>query len=162
MARLDVVGVIVSDLQRSGFDQAGAVLPDGIDLVVRDAGGSTGNLSVSDATIDRRQVTATIRNDGAAPRTDYASRTMRGGRAALAAAIGATAACGGGPEMKTGPELTPVTMPDASPGIGFDYLRGSAALHRVLVPAGRSGRLDLIDPTTLEATRIGGFGALAP
>src|SRR6185437_13277616 len=30
--------VIVSDLQRSGFDQAAATLPEGIDLVVRDAG----------------------------------------------------------------------------------------------------------------------------
>lgn len=60
--------VIVSDLQRSGFDQAGAVLPEGIDLIVRDAGASSGNLSVSNAAIERRQVTATIRNAGSAPR----------------------------------------------------------------------------------------------
>ena len=60
--------VLVTDLQRSGFDQAGAALPEGIDLIVRDAGASSGNLSVSNATIDRRAVTATIRNAGAAPR----------------------------------------------------------------------------------------------
>jgi Aerotolerance regulator N-terminal/von Willebrand factor type A domain len=61
--------VVISDLQRSGFDQAGAVLPEGIDLIVRDAGGSSGNLSVSNAAIARREVTATIRNAGGAPRT---------------------------------------------------------------------------------------------
>ena len=61
--------VIVSDLQRSGFDQAGAVLPEGIDLVVRDAGAATGNLSVSNAAIDGRQVTVTVRNADGAPRT---------------------------------------------------------------------------------------------
>jgi hypothetical protein len=57
--------VIVSDLQRSGFDQAGASLPEGIDLVVRDAGAATGNVSVSNAAIDRRQVIVTVRNAGA-------------------------------------------------------------------------------------------------
>ncbi len=61
--------VIVSDLQRSGFDQAGmATLPEGIELVVRDAGGAAANLSVSGTTIDRRQVSVTVRNDGSAPR----------------------------------------------------------------------------------------------
>lgn len=57
--------VVVTDLQRSGFDQAGAVLPEGIDLAVRDAGASSGNLSVSNAAIDRRQIVVTVRNAGA-------------------------------------------------------------------------------------------------
>jgi Mg-chelatase subunit ChlD len=61
--------VIVSDLQRSGFDQSGATLPDGIDLRVLDAGGATANLSVSSATIDHRRVIVTARNGGPAPRT---------------------------------------------------------------------------------------------
>jgi len=61
--------VVVTDLQKSGFDGAGAVLPDGIDLLVRDAGAATTNLSVSSATIDRRRVTATVRSFGPAPRT---------------------------------------------------------------------------------------------
>jgi hypothetical protein len=63
--------VIVSDLQRSGFDQSGAAmgsglatLPEGIDLVVRDAGAATENLSVSNVTIDHHQVTVTVRNAG--------------------------------------------------------------------------------------------------
>jgi len=60
--------VIVSDLQRNGFDAGGAVLPEGIELIVRDAGGSVSNLSVTHTTIDRRQVIATVRNFGAAAR----------------------------------------------------------------------------------------------
>lgn len=61
--------VIVTDLQRSGFDQGGATLPEGIDLQVRDAGAAASNLAVTNATIDRRRVTATVRNFGARLRT---------------------------------------------------------------------------------------------
>lgn len=62
--------VIVSDLQRTGFDSTGAVLPEGIELSVRDAGARVSNLSVSAAAIDgaRRVATATIRNSGEEPR----------------------------------------------------------------------------------------------
>jgi hypothetical protein len=52
-----------------------------------------------------------------------------------------------------------IVLPNASPGIGFDDLRYSISLHRVLVPAGRSGRLDLIDPDRLAITEIRGFSA---
>jgi DNA-binding beta-propeller fold protein YncE len=52
-----------------------------------------------------------------------------------------------------------VDLPGAAPGIGFDDLRYSSALHRVLVPGGRSGRLDLIDPDRLTVTEVGGFSA---
>lgn len=52
-----------------------------------------------------------------------------------------------------------VAMPDGKPGIGFDDLRWSAASKRVLVPGGRSGKLDLIDPATRAVTAIGGFSA---
>jgi hypothetical protein len=61
--------VIVTDLQRSGFDEFSAVLPEGIDLQVRDAGAAETNLSVTDATIDRRQIVATLHNFGTRPRT---------------------------------------------------------------------------------------------
>jgi DNA-binding beta-propeller fold protein YncE len=50
-----------------------------------------------------------------------------------------------------------VALPNGSPGIGFDDLRYSAVLHRVLAPAGRSGNLALIDPDTLQVTAIDGF-----
>lgn len=50
-----------------------------------------------------------------------------------------------------------MTLPDAAPGIGFDDLGYDPALQRVLVPAGRSGRLDLVDPSTLAVTPVAGF-----
>lgn len=56
-----------------------------------------------------------------------------------------------------GAEGTGVKLPNTPPGIGFDDLRYSANLHRVLVPSGRSGRLNLIDPDTLSVTSIAGF-----
>ncbi len=44
-------------------------------------------------------------------------------------------------------------------GIGFDDLRYSPALHRVIVPAGRTGSIVLIDPANHHATPIGGLTA---
>src|SRR6516165_657775 len=73
---------------------------------------------------------------------------------ALLASIIFTSGCGSPPGDR-------VDLPGASPGIGFDDLRYSATLHRVLVPAGRSGRLDLIDPDRLTVSEIGGFSATA-
>jgi DNA-binding beta-propeller fold protein YncE len=58
-----------------------------------------------------------------------------------------------------GAVVTPVPLPDGHGGIGFDDLQYSAALGRVLVPAGRTGALDLIDPQTNEVTQILGFTA---
>jgi hypothetical protein len=52
---------------------------------------------------------------------------------------------------------SPLTLPGGSAGIGFDDLRFSDELHRVLVPAGRTGRLDLVDPSTGEVTSVDGF-----
>ncbi len=42
-------------------------------------------------------------------------------------------------------------------GIGFDDLRYSSSLHRVLVPAGRTGTVVLIDPSTHHAAAIAGL-----
>jgi hypothetical protein len=70
--------VVVSDLQRSGFDVSGAVLPDGIELVVRDAGVPVANLSVSQVALDpvRRRAVATVRNLGTTPRTTDVRATI--------------------------------------------------------------------------------------
>src|SRR5215475_13633488 len=54
-------------------------------------------------------------------------------------------------------KFNPLPLPNGSGGIGFDDLGFARSLRRVLVPAGRSGNLDLIDPDTLEITAIGGF-----
>jgi len=54
---------------------------------------------------------------------------------------------------------SPVSLPDGAGGIGFDDLGYDVQLGQVLVPAGRTGNLDLIDPTRLNVTTIGGFSA---
>jgi hypothetical protein len=60
------------------------------------------------------------------------------------------------------PKLAPpvsLALPGGDGGIGFDDLSFSPALQRVLAPAGRTGRLDLIDPSTRAIESIGGFSA---
>ena len=52
-----------------------------------------------------------------------------------------------------------IALPEGKPGIGFDDLRFSPELGRVLVPAARSGRVDLITPGSNAVTTIGGFSA---
>ena len=52
---------------------------------------------------------------------------------------------------------TRLALPGGDAGIGFDDLTFSPALHRVIAPAGRTGKLDLIDPTTLKIESIPGF-----
>src|SRR4051812_3539685 len=54
---------------------------------------------------------------------------------------------------------TPLALPDGKGGIGFDDLRWSADLHRVLAPAGRTGKLDLIDPKTQAIESVDGFSS---
>lgn len=51
----------------------------------------------------------------------------------------------------------PVALPGGGGPIGFDDLRFSQELGLVLVPAGRTGRLDLVDPRTLAVESIPGF-----
>ncbi len=55
-----------------------------------------------------------------------------------------------------------VPLPGGTGEIGFDDLQFSAALNRVLIPAGRTGQLDLVDPATLAVTSIGGFSSDKP
>lgn len=53
----------------------------------------------------------------------------------------------------------PVTLPGASPGIGFDDVRFSATLSQILVPAGRTGNFDFVDPSAEVAAPVGGFAS---
>jgi hypothetical protein len=55
---------------------------------------------------------------------------------------------------------TPIALPNGPPGIGFDDLRFSTELHRVVVPGGRAGKVYLIDPDTKAVTAFGGFSTL--
>ena len=59
------------------------------------------------------------------------------------------------------PETKPsaLVLPDGAAGIGFDDLRFSAKLDRVLAPAGRTGKLDLIDPKSLAIESVDGFSS---
>ncbi|MEP6864793.1 MAG: hypothetical protein ABJE66_29505 [Deltaproteobacteria bacterium] len=52
---------------------------------------------------------------------------------------------------------TKLALPGAEGGVGFDDLLWAPSLHRVLAPAGRTGKLDLIDPKTLKVESVTGF-----
>jgi hypothetical protein len=52
---------------------------------------------------------------------------------------------------------TKLALPGGDGGIGFDDLMFAPSLHRVLAPAGRTGKLDLIDPKTQKIEAVGGF-----
>lgn len=54
---------------------------------------------------------------------------------------------------------TAIPIPEGEAGIGFDDLGYSRALQRILVPAGRTGALVLIDPLGLSVDTISGFSA---
>jgi hypothetical protein len=56
---------------------------------------------------------------------------------------------------------TPTMIPIAGgePAIDFDDLRYSAALRRVIVPAGGTGSIVLVEPGSWKLTLIGGLGA---
>jgi hypothetical protein len=52
-----------------------------------------------------------------------------------------------------------VPLPGGDGGIGFDDLGFAPALGKLLVPAGRTGNLDLIDPVSRQIVPIGGFSS---
>jgi DNA-binding beta-propeller fold protein YncE len=52
---------------------------------------------------------------------------------------------------------TKLALPGGDGGIGFDDMMFSPSLHRVIAPAGRTGKLDLIDPKTQKIESIAGF-----
>ena len=54
-----------------------------------------------------------------------------------------------------------VAVPGAAPGVGFDDMRFSAALSQLLVPAGRTGDLDLVDPSSEGIASVAGFSSQA-
>lgn len=54
-----------------------------------------------------------------------------------------------------------IPIPEGQGGVGFDDLRFSSSLGRVLVPAGRTGALVLLEPRNWVVTRIGGFSTKA-
>jgi DNA-binding beta-propeller fold protein YncE len=57
-------------------------------------------------------------------------------------------------------QATAVPIPGGKDGIGFDDLNYSASLHKLLVPAGHTGKLYFIDPSSFAITSIDGFSSL--
>jgi SAM-dependent methyltransferase len=57
--------------------------------------------------------------------------------------------------------VTIVNLPNGAPGIGFDDLRFSPELHRVLAPLGRAGALALVGGSSASIVLIGGFSSEA-
>ena len=55
----------------------------------------------------------------------------------------------------------PVELPRGKGGIGFDDLGYAPKLGKLLVPAGWTGSLDLVDPRSLAVTQVPGF-SIAP
>ena len=52
---------------------------------------------------------------------------------------------------------TAVSIPDGQAGIGLDDINFSKDIHKILVPAGHTGKLYLIDPSNFAMTTIQGF-----
>ncbi len=52
-----------------------------------------------------------------------------------------------------------IPIPGGEGGVGFDDLRFSPTLGRVIVPAGRTGSIVLVEPAQWRLTRIEGFAA---
>ena len=74
-------------------------------------------------------------------------------------AFGLLVACARATPREAARAPSSVALPDGTPGIGFDDLRYSPTLGKLLVPSGRSGRLNLVDPRTLAVTSVSGFSA---
>jgi DNA-binding beta-propeller fold protein YncE len=55
-----------------------------------------------------------------------------------------------------------IQLPDGEAGIGLDDLQFAPAAHRLLVPAGRTGKLDVIDPATSGIVSVEGFSRSPP
>jgi len=54
-----------------------------------------------------------------------------------------------------------IELPEGGAGIGFDDLRYSKTLGRVLAPAGQTGNLALVDPASGKIELVPGFGSQA-
>ncbi len=84
--------VVVTDLQRSGWDRRDAAISDRVDVAVRDTGGPASNIAVSDVRRGENGLSAIIRNSGTSRRTGRARLTIGGQlRAVMPFAVDASA-----------------------------------------------------------------------
>ena len=59
------------------------------------------------------------------------------------------------------PSPSSIPIPGGEAGVGFDDLRYSESLGRLIVPGGRTGAIVLVDPRTWAVTHIEGFSSSA-
>jgi DNA-binding beta-propeller fold protein YncE len=59
------------------------------------------------------------------------------------------------------PPAASIPIPGGESGVGYDDLQYAPLMGRILVPAGRTGRLAIIDPATRGVTAIAGFSSTA-
>jgi outer membrane protein assembly factor BamB len=85
------------------------------------------------------------------PIHDRRGPMIRISRVVLISLVGA--GCTGSPQVET------LLLPDGTAGIGLDDLRYSPAMRGVLVPAGRTGNVDIVDRRTRTVSVISGFSA---
>jgi len=85
-----------------------------------------------------------------------ARRSLRRVFQAVALLMGALGALAHGE-----PQKAVLGLPGGAGGIGFDDLRYDRASGKLLIPAGRTGNIDLIDPATRSITPISGFSKAA-
>jgi hypothetical protein len=83
-------------------------------------------------------------------------RLVRFTLTAVVAAGALISAAGTASLSEEGPKAA-IALPDGDAGIGFDDLRFAPTVGAVLVPGGRSGYLNLVDPKTGRVVSIGGF-----
>jgi DNA-binding beta-propeller fold protein YncE len=57
------------------------------------------------------------------------------------------------------PKPDSIAIPDGQRGVGYDDLQYAADLKRILVPAGRTGRVVLLDPATEAVASVVGFSS---
>jgi len=82
-------------------------------------------------------------------------------RSIASALVLAVLAGGGSVAAQPSASAKPLPLPDGGGGIGFDDLRYDRGANRLLIPAGRTGNVDLIDPATGAVTPISGFTKVA-
>jgi hypothetical protein len=133
--------VLVGDLQRSSLDDGSAVLPEGIELVVRDAGAAAANLAVTNVVMDgvKRRAVATVRNHATAARAADVRATIGGQDAVKSVTIPAGGAIDVAFDAPGDPRTLKVAVDDPD-GYAADNERfgvaDSRALPRVLIVAG--------------------------
>ena len=92
----------------------------------------------------------------AQPATPAATATPATPAAPATAPVATAPAVPEAPEALA-PGITPIALPGADGGVFLDYLAYDSKQHRVWVPAGGSGRVDVIDAKTGALTPIEGW-----